>query len=219
MQMYADNNKIDGPALLYYLLRQYTGTAESIIRTYQLNLNNLTDKLEMLRYDIDKFCNYTADTLKTLHDAGGDSTQASLKLYEALTSSKVDAFNAEIRAYKDVVSVKDKMLDFTKLMTIAHAEYTSLIMHSQWLSSPKAGIKKRSINGIVALKAELKSKEKIIKLFKSSTPSSSLKQPYHSTSCHTNKESKYNSKGNPDYCLKAQIGKGKDFVTRAEVFA
>eukprot|EP00957_Ditylum_brightwellii_P000023 1405-Ditylum_brightwellii.AAC.1 len=86
--MYADNNKIDGPALLYRLLRQCTGTAESVIRTYQLNLNNLTDKLKRLGYNVNKFCNYAAKTLKTLCDAGGDDTQTSPKLYEALTSSK-----------------------------------------------------------------------------------------------------------------------------------
>eukprot|EP00957_Ditylum_brightwellii_P079061 6012886-Ditylum_brightwellii.AAC.1 len=66
MQTYANNNKIDGPVLLYHLLRQYTGTTESIIRTYQLNLNNLTKKLEMPGYNIDKFCNYAAKILKTL---------------------------------------------------------------------------------------------------------------------------------------------------------
>eukprot|EP00957_Ditylum_brightwellii_P191839 14604280-Ditylum_brightwellii.AAC.1 len=111
------------------------------------------------------------------------------------------------------------MHDFTKLTTIAYTEYTSLIMRGQWPSSPKAVIRKRSIDNIVALKSELKRKEKIIKLFKSLTPSSFLKQPYHSTSCHTNKDSKYNSKGNLDHRLKAQVGKGKDFATRAEFFA
>eukprot|EP00957_Ditylum_brightwellii_P010102 763380-Ditylum_brightwellii.AAC.1 len=69
---------------------------------------------------------------------------------------------------------------------------------------PKAPSKKRSINNIIALRAELKRKEKITKLFKLSTLSSSLKQPYHPTSHHTKKEFKNNSKGNPDYCLKAQ---------------
>eukprot|EP00957_Ditylum_brightwellii_P050869 3858003-Ditylum_brightwellii.AAC.1 len=33
MQTIADDNKTDGPALLYYLLYQYTGTAELVIRT------------------------------------------------------------------------------------------------------------------------------------------------------------------------------------------
>eukprot|EP00957_Ditylum_brightwellii_P151742 11555167-Ditylum_brightwellii.AAC.1 len=92
-------------------------------------------------------------------------------------------------------------------------------MGGQWPSFPKAAAKKRSINDIVALKAELKRKEKIIKSFKSLTLLSSLKQPYHSIGRHTNKKSKYNSKGNPDYCLEAQVGKGKDFATRAEFFA
>eukprot|EP00957_Ditylum_brightwellii_P139440 10627110-Ditylum_brightwellii.AAC.1 len=55
MQTYPDNNEIDGPAFLYHLLRQCTKTAESVIRTYQLNLNNLTDKLEALGFDFDKF--------------------------------------------------------------------------------------------------------------------------------------------------------------------
>eukprot|EP00957_Ditylum_brightwellii_P125593 9573240-Ditylum_brightwellii.AAC.1 len=99
MQMYANNNRIDGPALLYHLLLQCTGTAESIIRTYQLNLNNLTQKLNMLGYNVDNFCDYAAKTLKTVCDAGDNNTQASLKLYETLISSKVDVFNSKIRAY------------------------------------------------------------------------------------------------------------------------
>eukprot|EP00957_Ditylum_brightwellii_P186031 14163805-Ditylum_brightwellii.AAC.1 len=103
------------------------------------------------------------------------------------------------------------MLDFTELTTIARAEYMSLVTRGQWPSSPKTATKKRGIDVIVALKVELKRKEKIIRSFKSLTPLSSLKQPQHSTSHHTNKDSKYNSKGNLDYCLKAQIGKGKDF--------
>eukprot|EP00957_Ditylum_brightwellii_P144450 11003394-Ditylum_brightwellii.AAC.1 len=148
----------------------------------------------MLRYDTDKFCNYTTKTLKTLSNAGGNGTQVPLKLYEALTSLKVGAFNSKIRAYKTEAFAKDKTLDFTKLTTIARAEYTSLVMRGQWPSSPNTATKKRSIDNIVALKAKLKRKEKIIKPFKSLTLLSSLKQPYHSTSCHTNKESKYNSK-------------------------
>eukprot|EP00957_Ditylum_brightwellii_P098713 7519313-Ditylum_brightwellii.AAC.1 len=142
MQKYTERGKIDGPALLYHLLRQYTETAESVIRTYQLNLNNLTNKLEMLEYNVDKFCDYTTKTLKTLCNAGGNGTQASLKLYEALTSLKVDAFNSKIRAYKAAVSVKDKTLDFTKLTTIACTEDTSLVMRGQWPSSPKTATKK-----------------------------------------------------------------------------
>eukprot|EP00957_Ditylum_brightwellii_P170575 12984197-Ditylum_brightwellii.AAC.1 len=63
-------------------------------------------------------------------------------------------------------------------------------MHGQWPSSPKAPSKKQSIYNIVALKAEFKRKEKIIKSFKSLTPSASLKQPYHPTIHHTSKESK-----------------------------
>eukprot|EP00957_Ditylum_brightwellii_P027943 2111133-Ditylum_brightwellii.AAC.1 len=68
-QTIADDNKTDGPALLYHLFCQYTGTAESVIRTYQLSLNNLPEKLSEMKFDVDKFCDYSAETLKTLHDA------------------------------------------------------------------------------------------------------------------------------------------------------
>eukprot|EP00957_Ditylum_brightwellii_P062669 4756920-Ditylum_brightwellii.AAC.1 len=44
MQTIANDNKTDGPALLYHLLRQYTDTAGLVIRTYQLSLNNLPEK-------------------------------------------------------------------------------------------------------------------------------------------------------------------------------
>eukprot|EP00957_Ditylum_brightwellii_P101557 7740049-Ditylum_brightwellii.AAC.1 len=53
----SDDNKTDGPALLYHLLPQYTGTAESGIRTYQLSLNNLPEKLIKINVDVNKLCN------------------------------------------------------------------------------------------------------------------------------------------------------------------
>eukprot|EP00957_Ditylum_brightwellii_P033997 2574792-Ditylum_brightwellii.AAC.1 len=132
IQTIDNDNETDGPALLYHLLCQYTGTAKLVIRTYQLSLNNLLEKLLEIKFDIDKFCNYSAETLKTLCNTGGDDSQASLKLYEALVLSKVNAFNSDIRAYNAAIVAKDKPLNFTKLLTIARAEYTSLVMCGQW---------------------------------------------------------------------------------------
>eukprot|EP00957_Ditylum_brightwellii_P003512 266019-Ditylum_brightwellii.AAC.1 len=70
MQMHANSHNTDDPALLYHLLWQYTGTADSIIRNQKIYLNNLSNKLGDLKFDVDKFCNYTAEMLKTLRDAG-----------------------------------------------------------------------------------------------------------------------------------------------------
>eukprot|EP00957_Ditylum_brightwellii_P128097 9770201-Ditylum_brightwellii.AAC.1 len=53
MQTIADDNETDGPALLYHLLCQYTGMAEIVIRTYQLSLNNLPEKLLEMKFNID----------------------------------------------------------------------------------------------------------------------------------------------------------------------
>eukprot|EP00957_Ditylum_brightwellii_P136213 10388426-Ditylum_brightwellii.AAC.2 len=57
MQTYANDNKTDGPALLYHHLCQYTGMTESVMRTYQLSLNNLLEKLVKMNFDVNKFCN------------------------------------------------------------------------------------------------------------------------------------------------------------------
>eukprot|EP00957_Ditylum_brightwellii_P149484 11383627-Ditylum_brightwellii.AAC.1 len=84
MQTIANDNETDDPALLYHLLCQYTVAAELVIRTYQLSLNNLPEKLSEMKFDVDKFCSYSAKILKTLRNAGSDDSQASLKLYEAL---------------------------------------------------------------------------------------------------------------------------------------
>eukprot|EP00957_Ditylum_brightwellii_P150494 11459897-Ditylum_brightwellii.AAC.1 len=96
MQVHANSHDTDGPALLYHLLRQYTGTAESVICDQKLCLNNLSNKLMDLKFEVNKFCNYATETLKTLCNAGGDDKQAALKLYEALVATKNDSFNSEI---------------------------------------------------------------------------------------------------------------------------
>eukprot|EP00957_Ditylum_brightwellii_P149538 11387797-Ditylum_brightwellii.AAC.1 len=181
VQTIANDNKTDGPAILYHLFHQYTDTTELVIRTYQLSLNNLPEKLSEMNFDVDKFCNYSAETLKTLRDAGGDDSQASLKLYEALVLSKVDAFNSEIRVYKAAIVAKEKSLDFTKLLTITHAEYTSLVMRIKWPNVQSSINRKRVIDDIVALKAELKRKNKIIKSYKLANPSSSNKSTSRNT--------------------------------------
>eukprot|EP00957_Ditylum_brightwellii_P058028 4400550-Ditylum_brightwellii.AAC.1 len=110
MQTYANDNKTDSPALLYHLFHQYTDMSESVIRIYQLSLNNLLEKLTEMNFDVDRFRNYSAETLKTLRNAGSDDKQALLKLYEALVSSKVGAFNSDIRAYKAAVAAKKRPL-------------------------------------------------------------------------------------------------------------
>eukprot|EP00957_Ditylum_brightwellii_P212222 15367100-Ditylum_brightwellii.AAC.1 len=98
LQTVVDNNKTDGPALLYHLICQYRCTAKLGTRTYQLSLNNLLEKLKEFGFDIGKFYNYMFKMLKILHDAGGNDKQTPLKLYKALVLTKVDDFSSEIRA-------------------------------------------------------------------------------------------------------------------------
>eukprot|EP00957_Ditylum_brightwellii_P187161 14254849-Ditylum_brightwellii.AAC.1 len=132
MQMHANSHNTDSPALLYHLLWQYTGTAGSIIRDQQLCLNNLSNKLSNLKFDVYKFCNYTAKTLKTLRDAGSDNKQAALKLYKSLATTKNNSFNSEIQAYKASIAAKNQNLSFNKLINIAKTEYKSILICNTW---------------------------------------------------------------------------------------
>eukprot|EP00957_Ditylum_brightwellii_P176035 13404194-Ditylum_brightwellii.AAC.1 len=76
-----------------------------------------------LKFDVDKFCNYATETLKTLRNTGGDDKQAALKLYEVLVTTKNNSFNSKIRAYKAAVAAKDQNLSFSKLVNVAKTEY------------------------------------------------------------------------------------------------
>eukprot|EP00957_Ditylum_brightwellii_P208435 15357418-Ditylum_brightwellii.AAC.1 len=87
MQTVTNGNKKDDPTLLYNLLNQYMGTAELVIRTYQSSFNNLSEKLKKLDFNVNKFCNYMSEVLKSLQDAGDNDKQAFIKLYEALLST------------------------------------------------------------------------------------------------------------------------------------
>eukprot|EP00957_Ditylum_brightwellii_P157191 11963323-Ditylum_brightwellii.AAC.1 len=118
-----------------------------------------------MKFDVNEFCIYSAETLKTLRGAA-----------------------------------KDKPLNFTKLLTNAHTEYTSLVMHGQWPNVQSSVNRKRAIDDIVALKAELKRKDKSIKSYKSAYPSSSNKI----SNCNTIKDTKYIPKSVPNYRPKAQ---------------
>eukprot|EP00957_Ditylum_brightwellii_P082509 6272735-Ditylum_brightwellii.AAC.2 len=166
MQTVADEHKCNGPALLYHLLRHYTGTVESIIRTSQDLMNTLPNKLDELGFNIAKFCNYATKTLKTLMDTGNTDKQAPLKLYEVLVTTHNDSFNSEIQAYKAAIATKSKTLEFSKLATMAKAEYNFLRIRSQWNTISKPSIsKKHSADDIVALCAKLKKKRQDHQLF------------------------------------------------------
>eukprot|EP00957_Ditylum_brightwellii_P208398 15357232-Ditylum_brightwellii.AAC.1 len=57
-----DEQDLKGARLKCY---QEEATAAKNI-TYQLSLNNLPENLTELGFDVDKFCNYAAERLKTL---------------------------------------------------------------------------------------------------------------------------------------------------------
>ena len=72
--------RTDGPTLLWTLLGTYQGTAAQAICSTMKRLDKLQGRLEGLKFNIDKFCDYGLKTLTTLTDAGGDDSQAFEKI-------------------------------------------------------------------------------------------------------------------------------------------
>eukprot|EP00957_Ditylum_brightwellii_P038372 2900749-Ditylum_brightwellii.AAC.1 len=64
MQIYGNNIKTNGAALLHHLLIIYTGISESVIKICQISLNNLLEKVEELSYGVNKCCDYVTKMLK-----------------------------------------------------------------------------------------------------------------------------------------------------------
>eukprot|EP00957_Ditylum_brightwellii_P082000 6235613-Ditylum_brightwellii.AAC.1 len=89
------------------------------------------------------------------------------------------------------------------------------MMRGQWPNVQSHVNRKRAIDDIVALKAEFKKKDKIIKSYKLANPLSSNKI----ASRHTIKDTKCVPKSVPNYHPKAQVGRGKDFATKADFYS
>eukprot|EP00957_Ditylum_brightwellii_P061147 4640071-Ditylum_brightwellii.AAC.1 len=101
---------------------------------------------------------------------------------------------------------------------MAKAEYTSLEIRSQWDTISKPAIpKKWPADNIVALCAKLKKKDKIIKSFQSGT--SSGPPGGHKSNCNAHSDSYTRSTGSSDYGPSAQVGRGKEFATKADFFS
>eukprot|EP00957_Ditylum_brightwellii_P092572 7049792-Ditylum_brightwellii.AAC.1 len=91
-------------------------------------------------------------------------------------------------------------------------------MRSQWDTSNKAtSSKKCSAEDIVILQAKLKKKDKIIKSFLSSTTFGPSGR--HKSNRHAHSDSSTRPTGSSNYRPSAQVGRGKEFATKADFFA
>eukprot|EP00957_Ditylum_brightwellii_P048777 3700518-Ditylum_brightwellii.AAC.1 len=69
MQSKAEKHSGDGIALLFYTLKKFTGSAESVIRAQLQQLNGLAAKFKSFQYNGSTFCDYVANCIRTLESA------------------------------------------------------------------------------------------------------------------------------------------------------
>ena len=101
MAKHKDQIQVDGSSFLYYLLRNYAGTASQIIRTTQEKLDKLDGKMsKKFHWNMDTFTTYVSALLVTLTENGGKDSLVFDKGYEVLTHLPCPLFNSEIVVYK-----------------------------------------------------------------------------------------------------------------------
>eukprot|EP00957_Ditylum_brightwellii_P032110 2434769-Ditylum_brightwellii.AAC.2 len=99
---------------------------------------------------------FASHTLKALTDTGGEDKHAVIKLYEALVSTKVKAFDSKIRAYKATLASVNKTLKYDDLIQLAQAAYNSLVKQKVWShkqeEEKKTGSRFQRSNGCLNVK-------------------------------------------------------------------
>jgi hypothetical protein len=220
MEKYAAKIMNDGPSFLYYLLRNYAGTATQIVRTTLKELDNLPHKMEhSFRWDVDKYTTYVSALLVTLSENGGKDNMAFDKSYEVLTHSPCQLFNSEIVVYKQVHASN---LDINNLLVKAREEYLTLTTTGQWVEKdvrvPRKE-KREKHSDIAALFASKQNSADKIKSLKrelrQSRANLALKQ---NGGQKASKAPKSNSQPRALYSWEEQYGPGKSFETREEFF-
>eukprot|EP00957_Ditylum_brightwellii_P099389 7570847-Ditylum_brightwellii.AAC.1 len=90
-----------------------------------------------------------------------------------------------------------------------------MLIHNTWQDKKLSSCHKRNIDDIVALKAELKRRDKIIKSYRQSLPS--VASSRHNNKPHPTQVKTNNTSHN--YTADAQVGPGKELSTKADFLA
>ena len=124
-QEYVNN----GPSFLYYLMHNYAGAAQLIVRSTISKLDKLGDKMQFgFKWNVDEFTTYVSALLITLTGNGSKYSMILDKVYKVLTHSPCLLFNSEIIMYKQVHFTSRNV---QKLLIKASEEYKSLVTTHQ----------------------------------------------------------------------------------------
>jgi hypothetical protein len=222
MEKYAAKIEHDGPSFLYYLLRNYAGTASQIVRTTMKELDNLKYKMEnSFNWDVDQYTTYVSALLMTLQENGGKDNMSFDKSYEVLTQSPCQLFNSEIVVFKQVHAAN---LDIQQLLVKAREEYLTLTTTGQWINKdfriprhPKQ-TRREKHSDIAALLASKSNSADKIKTLKRELRQSRANLALKQNAGQKASKAPRSKTSRALYTWEDQYGPGKSFETREEFF-
>ena len=119
--------KQDGPLLLYYVLRKYTGEQKNILCQTLRTFDSLSDIFKSsYRYDVDRFATYVYTLEEKLRECEGKDDLYHEKVYEALITTHVDDFNRELTVWRSGVLLKQDKYTCNALLLKAREHYNNL---------------------------------------------------------------------------------------------
>ena len=220
--------KTDGPSLLYYLLRKFTGEQTSVIRVTLGKYDKLTETFNYAHnYNVDRFATYVFALEEKLRECEGHAHQNHEKVYEALITSHVPDFNQELKVWRS--TVRQTSSDFTveSLLIKAREHYQSLIARKAWPkyskgatagndNEPETRSKRRRRRRNKQKKDDDESND-IAALFANFLKSQEKHQK--ELAAHFSSAPKSASSQHKEYAYDKHFGPGKDFKERHELMS
>ena len=118
------NYKTDGPSLLFYLLRKYTGMQTSVVRQTIQKVDLLGEYMgERFKHDVEAYCSYAQSLIIRLREAGHKDTHLTEKIYEGLLTTPCDDFTQDLKVWRESYRLNNTVFSIDDIISHAREKY------------------------------------------------------------------------------------------------
>ena len=128
-----DQFQQDGPVLLYFVLRKYTGEQKNVLRSTLRKFDTLDETFRFAhKNNVDRFATYVKSLEEKLRESEGKDTLYHEKVYETLIGSHVEDFNSELKVWRSGEMQQNDTYTCDALLSKAREHYHSLLTRGLW---------------------------------------------------------------------------------------
>lgn len=218
--------KTDGPSLLYYILRKYTGKQTSVVRQTVQKVDLLGKYMnERFKYDVEAYCTYAHGLILRLREAGHKDSHLTEKIYEGLLQTPCKDFNQDMKVWRESYRLNNAIFSCDDVVSHARERYRHYKFSlSVWPTNNNNNRYKRKhgertsgnndrsdLTSLLSLKG--KEKKKLIAMLSGNTSGGNT-NPKNKKSHQKSNTGKYS--GSP-YSYSNHYGPDKEFSTKGEL--